>query len=60
MPDSLYGLVRYAVKVVTLSTDKDLKILEKLQRALAACPLLPKPCTLVGLGRPMGKDRDIY
>ena len=58
MPDSL--LVRYAVKVGTSSTDKDLKILEVLQRALASCPLLPKPCTLVGLGRPMGKDRGSY
>ena len=58
MPDSL--LVRYAVKVVTLSTDKNLKILELLQRAPAACALLQKACTLVGLGRRMGKDRGIY
>ena len=39
---------------------RNVKILELLQRAPAACALLQKACTLVGLGRPMGKDRGIY
>ena len=57
MPESL---VRYAVMMVILSIDKDIKILEVLQRAPAACALLQKTCTPLGLGRPIGKDPGIY